>query len=137
MKSALLALFVVARLVDAQTVFQSDFDGSLPEQIQPGAAQLTAVQGFAGLGPAGRTFNGNFLRSPTANKVTLQLIGLPSHSAVNLAFLMAAIDSLDGAGGFPSGDYFHIKLDGVTIFRESLANALPSQIQSYLTSPEW
>jgi hypothetical protein len=30
-----------------------------------------------------------------------------------------AIDSLDGAGSCPSGDYSHIKLDGVTIFRES------------------
>lgn len=65
----------------------------------------------------------------------MQLTGLAAHTTVNVAFLLAAIDSLDGTGSYPSGDYFHLKLDGVTIFRESLANAVPSQYQSYIPRP--
>ena len=43
-----------------------------------------------------------------------------------------SIDSLDGTGTFTSGDFFKIVFDGVTLFSESFANALPSQIQSYI-----
>lgn len=114
-------------------VFSTDFDGStLVTEITPGSALLTGVQGYAGLGPVGNQFGGNFLRSETGNVVTLQLNGLPSHSSLNLAFLFAAIDSLDGTGTFPEGDYFNVVVDGVTIFDESFANATPSQIQSYV-----
>ena len=49
-----------------------------------------------------------------------------------MQFLFAAIDSLDGTGTFPSGDYFRIDIDGVNRFRESFANALDSQVQSYV-----
>ena len=58
-------------------VFQTDFDGALPAEISPGTATLTGVQGYAGLGPVGNQFGGNFLRSTTGNTVTLQLSGLP------------------------------------------------------------
>jgi hypothetical protein len=114
------------------TVFSTDFDTTLPAAIDPGTALLTGVQKYAGLGPEGYQFGGNFLRSATGNLVTLTLTGLPEHSSLNLGFLFAAIDSLDGTGTFPSGDFFHITLDGQTIFRESFANATPSQIQSYV-----
>jgi len=67
--------------------------------------------------------------------VTLSLTGLQEHTAINLGFLFAAIDSLDGTGSFPSGDYFKVTLDGKTIFRESFANATTSQIQSYVPPP--
>lgn len=118
-----------------QTVFITDFNNTLPAGITAGTATLTPVQGFDSLGPPGNQFGGSFLRSPTANVVRLQLAGLPTHTTVNIGFLLAAIDSLDGAGSYPSGDYFHIKLDGVTIFRESLANAIKSQIQTYVPAP--
>lgn len=116
----------------AVTVFSSDFESGLPSVISPGTAALTGVQGYAGLGPAGNTFAGQFLRSETSNKVTLTLTGLPSHDALSFGFLFAAIDSLDGTGTFPAGDYFRIDIDGVNRFRESFANADPSQIQSYV-----
>jgi hypothetical protein len=45
--------------------------------------------------------------------------------------LFAAIDSLDGTGTFPAGDFFKITVDGVEVFRESFANATVDQIQSY------
>ena len=116
-------------------VFQMNFDGALPAEISPGTATLTGVQGYSGLGPIGNQFGGNFLRSETGNTGTLQLNSLPAHNTISLEFLFAAIDSLDGTGTFPSGDFFRIVFDGSTLFSESFANALPSQIQSYVPPP--
>jgi hypothetical protein len=113
-------------------IFSTDFNSSLPIEISPGVATQTGVQGYAGYGPVGDQFGGDFLRSPTGNTVTLTLTGLSSHTSLSLEFLFAAIDSLDGTGSFPEGDFFRVDLDGVTIFRESFANATPSQIQSYI-----
>jgi hypothetical protein len=131
-------LFAVAAFssnAPAQVVFSQDFDTSLPAAIDPGVATLTGVQGYAGLGHPGNQFGGQFLRSPTGNLITLTLTNLPPHTAINLDFLLAAIDSLDGTGNYPEGDFLHINLDGVQIFRESFANASPSQIQSYVPPP--
>lgn len=128
----LLASALLAAPTAAQTVFSTDFDASVPPSVAPGSAALTGVQGFAGLGPASSQFGGQFLRSATGNTVTLSLAGLPPHNVLHVDFLFAAIDSLDGAGAYPSGDYFKVTLDGATVFRESFANALPSQIQTYV-----
>jgi hypothetical protein len=114
------------------TVFSTDFDTTLPAAISPDTAFITGVQGYAGLGPVGNQFGGTFLRSETGNIVTLQLSNMPAHNAINLAFLFAAIDSLDGSGTtYPQGDYFIVVLDGTTIFNESFANAQSTDIQSY------
>ena len=118
------------------TVFSTDFNGVLAPEIAPGTALLEGVQGYAGLGPVGNQFGGTFLRSATGNTVTLSLTGLPAHDTITLSFLFAAIDSLDGTGVTPpEGDFFKIVFDGVTLFSESFANALPSQIQSYVPPP--
>lgn len=129
------AAFALAGAAHAQLVFSSDFETSSPASLNAGTATLTGVQGYAGLGQPGNQFGGQFLRSATANKVTLTLAGLPSHDALSVQFLFAAIDSLDGTGTFPAGDYFRIDIDGVTAFRESFANAVDSQIQSYVSPP--
>jgi hypothetical protein len=116
----------------SQTVFSTGFDTTLPAEISPGTALLAGVQGYAGLGPAGNRFGGSFLRSETANIVALQLNDLPAHDAITLSFLFAAIDSLDGTGSFPRGDFFNVVVDGVTIFNESFFNAADNQTQTYL-----
>jgi hypothetical protein len=126
------AVLASAGAAHAQLVFSSDFETTPPAALNVGTATLTGVQGYAGLGQAGNQFGGQFLRSATANKVTLTLNGLPAHDALSVQFLFAAIDSLDGTGTFPAGDYFRIDSDGVTAFRESFANALDSQVQSYV-----
>lgn len=128
----LLTASATAAIAAPTVVFQTNFDGVLPAEISPGTATLTGVQGYAGLGPAGNQFGGSFLRSETGNTVTLQLNSLPAHNTISLAFLFAAIDSLDGTGTFPAGDFFKIVFDGVTLFSESFANAFPAQIQSYI-----
>lgn len=127
-----LLLLLPASLV-AQTVFTTDFDAAIQAEITAGSATLTGVQGYSGLGPAGKQFGGQFLRSPTGNTVTLALANLPPHNVLHLDFLFAAIDSLDGAGAYPSGDFFKVAVDGVAVFRESFANATPSQIQTYVS----
>lgn len=126
------ALTVEPRTV---TFFHTDFEeATLVPQLAPGAAAIDGVQKYAGLGNAVK-FAGHFLRSPTGNTVTLTLAGLPSHHAVDVLFLFAAIDSLDGTGTFPQGDFFRVDVDGATIFRESFANATPDQVQSYVPPP--
>lgn len=126
------AVFGLAQVgAQAEVVFQTDFEAELPAAVSPGLATLTAVEGFGGLGPAGNTFGGRFLRSPTGNEVTLTLTALPAHTHISLGFLLAAIDSLDGTGTFPQGDFLRITLDGVEVFRESFANAADYQVQSY------
>lgn len=125
-----LALLTVAAAAQT-TVLSCDFENGIPPQIAAGSAAVTGVQGFAGLGPSGGAFAGSFLRSETGNTVTITLTNLPPHNAIQLDFLFAAIDSLDGTGGYPAGDYFAIEIDGNTFFRESFANATPYQIQSY------
>jgi hypothetical protein len=115
----------------AQVVLQEDFDTGVSSAIAPGSATRTGVQGFAGLGPAGNQFGSQFLRSPTGNTVTITLTDLPPHTSLSVRFLFAAIDSLDGTGSYPQGDFMNVKLDGVSFFRESFANASASQTQSY------
>ncbi len=88
-------------------------------------------EGFKGLGPAANRFAGNLLRMPTGNTLQLSL-SLPPHQALSIEFLLAAIDSLEGSGSFPAGDVLRIEVDGVVVFRESFANAMPTQIQSYV-----
>jgi len=130
---ALLFATLVCAATAQTTVFSTNFDGaSIPPEISPGTAALTGVQGYSGLGPVGNQFGGTFLRSATANVVTLQLNGLPAHTTMNVLFLFAAIDSLDGTGTFPSGDFFNVSVDGTSFFNESFANALVSQVQSYV-----
>jgi len=109
-----------------------DFEGALPSSIDPGTATLTPSQGYEPLGPTGNQFGPTFLRAQTGNSITVTLSNLPAHTKLSLAFLFAAIDSLDGTGSFPAGDFMRITLDGVEIFRESFANATDSQIQSYV-----
>jgi len=120
------------------TVVDFGFEDSdvLPANLDPGTATLTPSQGYAPLGPPGNQFGATFLRGPTGTVITLTLGDLPPHETLSLSMLFAAIDSLDGEGTFPAGDYFKITLDGAIIFRESFANAIDSQIQSYDPPPE-
>jgi hypothetical protein len=117
----------------------SGFHQRLRWRVAPGnstrTAFLTGVQGYAGLGPPGNQFTNFFLRSATANVVTLSLSNLPPHRTLTLTILFAAIDSLDGTGSYPAGDFLKITLATNVIFPESFANADPGQTQSYIPPP--
>jgi hypothetical protein len=127
--------FSVNALAAPVTVFSTNFDGALAAEISAGTAALTGVQDFSGLGPTGNQFAGNFLRSATGDTVSLSLSNLPAHDTISLSFLFAAIDSLDGTGTFPAGDFFRVVFDGATLFSESFANATLQQTQSYVSPP--
>jgi hypothetical protein len=132
----LASLCAAVPLASASTVvFSNNFDSTIPPQVAAGLAAITPVQFFAGLGPSGYQFGGSFLRSPTGNTVTINLAGLPTHTTLSIGFLFAAIDSLDGTGTFPEGDFLNVKVDGVSIFRESFANATLTQDQTYVAPP--
>jgi hypothetical protein len=126
--------------VCASIVLFDDFDGGLTvapgvSAIYSGYVSLEGVQGYAGLGPSGNQFGGSFLRNPTGGIVlfpytgvpglltTLTLTGLPAHSALNLGFLLATIDSWDGADGTYGPDWFNVRVDGAIVFKESFAQA--------------
>lgn len=118
-----------------QLAFSADFETAIPAEVSPGTGVLTPSEGFSTLGPAGRTFGTSFLRSQTANVVKLSFTNLPPHKTLSIGFLFAAIDSLDGTGTFPAGDFFKVTVDGTAVLRESFANALDSQTQSYVAPP--
>lgn len=113
-------------------VVSENFEGALPPSIDVGDCAPTPAQGYAPLGPAGNQFGPTFLRCATGNTIVIAVTGLPVHTKLTIGFLFAAIDSLDGTGTFPAGDFMKITLDGTQIFRESFANADQAQIQSYV-----
>lgn len=116
-------------------VFSKSLDDTLPPEIAPGDCTLTPSEGYAPLGPDGNKFGPTFLRCTTSNTITLSLTELPAHTSLDIGFLFAAIDSLDGTGAFPAGDFFSVYVDNRIVFQESFANATPSQIQSYNPPP--
>jgi hypothetical protein len=112
--SALLAILlpVSASAGSAVVVFSTDFESGLPPEFSAPGSVLQGVQGYAGLGPAGRQFGGNFLRytSVPIFPTTLTLRNLPSHDHVSVKFLLGLIDSWDGT------ELMKISVDGALAF---------------------
>lgn len=93
------ALFAAVPCAAAPTVvFSTNFDTSVPSQVSAPGAVLDFVQGYAGLGPAGRQFGGKFLHytSVPVLPTVLTLRGLPAHDHLSVKFLLGVIDSWDG-----------------------------------------
>ena len=93
-------------------VFSTDFESGVPPEITAPGSVLDGVQGYAGLGPVGNQFGGQFLRYTSVPLFDTKLVlrGLPSHTHVSLGFLLAVIDSWDGT------EVFKVSVDGVTLF---------------------
>jgi hypothetical protein len=112
-------------------VFYDNFDGGqvVPPPVAGGFSGFTnteSVQGYSGLGAGSNVVAGKFLHNPTGDnftntpsqKTTLQLSGLPEHSGIRLDFLLAIVDTWDGA----PNDFFNMDVDGANVFRESFTN---------------
>jgi hypothetical protein len=124
-------------------VFFENFDGG-GFVAPPASGEFTgythtqSVEGFNGLGTGTNVVSGLYLHNNTGNnftnspslKSTIQLSGLPAHSGIQLKFLLAIIDTWDGNGG----DFFHVDIDGTSLFKETFYNSTGSQTQSY-TAP--
>jgi len=53
----------------------------------------------------------------------LTLTGLPAHTSIDLKFLLAIIDTWDGSdsgSGAFQPDYFNVRIDGTSVFRETI-----------------
>ena len=136
---------LVATQALAGTVYTQDFESALGSEWS-GVTTLESVQGLSGLGggASGNTFAGSLLYNPTGGvagnnsagangqATTLTLQGLPSHSTLSISFLLAVIDSWDGANGAPAPDYFTIRVDGVLVFQQTFAiqSGSPGLLQS-------
>ena len=116
-------------------VFNTDFESGIPSG-KSGTGSLAGVQGYSGLGLGADVFAGNFLRTEAgngvANGITLSLSGLPTHSSIDIDFLLAVIDSWDGVGDRHHGpDGFAVSVDGMTIFSTVFQNS-GSGTQTYV-----
>lgn len=112
------------------TVFQTNFDTSLPAEFSAPGAAREAVQGYAGLGPSGFQFGGSFLRytSVPLYDTKLTVRNLPPHDAVNVRFLLGIIDSWDGT------ELFKVTVDGQQLFSHWFQLALGDS-SDYIAPP--
>ena len=126
--------------VDSNGRFFADFDnGVIPSDFTVDSVTTTTegVDDFNGIGTGSNVFAGNFLRNVTngpGNKTTLTLTNLPSHTSIDLNFLLGLIDTWDGSVGAGSGgpDFFNVTVDGTPILSETFAN-FGFNPQSYAT----
>jgi hypothetical protein len=106
----------------AVIAFSSDFESGLSSLIT-GAAAIASVEGLQGKGNSGNTFNGSLMvnkqRGLPAASCTLTLSNLPTHSSIQIGFLLAIINSWDGSS---EDDRFEVLLDGQTVFTETFDN---------------
>jgi len=112
------------------TIFSTDFNSGVPIEMLNGISTTESVQGFAGRGTGSNVFSGDFLRNQTGGGPTgtagsptiLSLTNLPSHTSIDINFLLAIIDTWDGSSAAQGNgpDYFNVTVDGLAIFRETI-----------------
>lgn len=114
--------------------FSSDFESGLSPSIT-GAGSIVSVEGLQGKGNAGNTFSGTLMvnkqRGLPAAACTLTLSNLPSHSSIQIGFLLAIINSWDGSS---EDDRFEVLLDGQVVFSETFDNFFIAD-QTYVPPP--
>lgn len=137
----------------AGIIFYDNFDGgqavaSGVTATYSGYANIQGVQGYAGIGTGSNVFSGNFLQNDSGGTAenpqsippittTLTLTGLPTHTSINVGFLMAAINSWDGLAGthgFAGGNNFNVGINGTLIFAASFDNFFAFN-QDYVPPP--
>jgi len=97
------------------TVFNTDFESGIPAEIS-GPGFLHDSEGYG---------TGDLLLNSSASPdlpTFLTLTDLPEHTSVSLDFLLAIINSWDGADGGASPDFFDVTIDGTTVFSEAFDN---------------
>ncbi len=140
-----------ARTLLAIPAFSANFDGA-PTTLPGVTAQFSgvttveSVQDYMGLGTGTNQFAGQLLRNESGgtplgtsgSPTTLTLTGLPSHTSIDLNFLLAVIDTWDGSlvgtphSGNGTGDYFRVTVDGNDLFDESFEHKNNGGPQSYI-----
>lgn len=92
--------------------WSTDFDSGIPPEFSAPGAAPEGIQGWAGLGPPGNQFGGLFLRYSALPLYDTKLVlrNLPAHTHVSVGFLLALIDSWDGA------ELYRVSVDGQMLF---------------------
>lgn len=121
--AAALGMLAGARPAGAQTVvYSQSFEGAaivapgVGESMfeNPATSGRQPVLDFAGYGPSGNQFSGNWLRTAGSNGHTLTLTNLPAHTMVNVGFLLGVLDTWD----IGAPDSFSVTVDGVVRFQD-------------------
>ena len=127
----------------SRTIYFSNFDGGGyaldgTQFAWSGNIGLTPVQGYSGIGTNGNVFAGNLLWNRSggtaanpgtvaAQPCILTLTNLPPHNQLDVGFLLAIIDSWDGAAITPADympDIYNVQVDGQLVFSEAFQNSL-------------
>lgn len=127
---AALMLLAGSWQVQSATIEAASYDGNSftapfgSAGLNVGDGSLSAsTQGFNGVGGFAGSFIHNTATGNPAAAVTLNLNGLPAHTAVDVNFLLAFIDSWDSnVGGFPQGDFFNVEIDGINVLQITCNN---------------
>lgn len=128
--AALLAISGAAAQAATVTAFAWDFDSPIDSapglvwSISNSSGLQTSTQGFNGVGG----FSGSFSRSTnegtqSSSTLTLSIGNLPVHTALDVNFLLALIDSWDSTNGSPAPDFFNVRIDGTTVLQATCNNA--------------
>lgn len=108
-----LLLFAITAPAWATPYFSTDFENGLGSEFF-GAGIVEGTQGYASYG-----FGESFLRNTTGSDETqatiLELTGLPTHTSIDLEFLVAIIDSWDNSAPY-GPDHFNVQIDDNVIF---------------------
>ena len=125
--------------------FTTDFNSGVPAQLS-GTTTLVPVQGYVGIGTGTNLFSGRLLENATGGTEaapgtlvqtasTLTLTNLPTHTSIDVNFLLAIINSWDGlsaANPTQAPDFFNVRVDGTLIFHGSFDNFRQGANQGYV-----
>lgn len=117
------SLFAACQAALAGDVYFNDFDNT-PTVASGVSASFSA--GAGSIVPTSATYSayGNLLSSNSNTiKTELTLSNLPTHTMVDVSFLMAFLDSWDSTNGSPAPDYFELYIDGNVLDRYTYNNA--------------
>ena len=123
-RNGLIASLILSGLhAQALTVYDNDFDA--PVLVAPGVTAALSAGGGAlisTIGSYAATW-GSIFRNDTSGITTLTLSNLPAHTAIDIDFVAAYLDSWDSTNGSPAPDYLNVSIDNVLVGQYSAANA--------------
>lgn len=129
---AALALLAVSLHTQAAVIQALSYNGTTGLQvltgggisvIGTGGSIATPSQGFSGVGG----FSTNFVYNPSAGNpavaTVVNVFNLPTHTHVDVNFLLALIDSWDSTNGSPAPDILNVEIDGTVVLQVTCNNA--------------
>lgn len=114
--------------VTTETAYSNDFDGNITiargiSGTLSGLVSTEGVQGYSEIGMSGNFLRNTSLGDPAA-ATTITLQNLPEHTAIDINFLLAIMDSWDGDENVSpqyAPDYFTVAIDGTEIVKVTAA----------------